>query len=84
MLRTKEKNLMKEREIEYCEDIKILESRAGQGLNKDEIWIDLKKWGNQAQSCLGKGTVWRVDRMCETEAGVSVVSSRNSRKVGWS
>lgn len=37
MLRTKEKNLMKEREIEYCEDIKILESRAGQGLNKDEI-----------------------------------------------
>lgn len=34
MLRTKEKNLMKEREIKYCEGIKIFESRAGQGLNR--------------------------------------------------
>lgn len=34
MLRTKEKNLMKEREIQYCEGTKILESRVGQDLNK--------------------------------------------------
>ena len=34
MLRTKEKNLMKKREIKYCEGIKIFESRAGQGLNR--------------------------------------------------
>lgn len=75
---------MKEREIKYCEGIKILESRAGQGLNKRgdlNRLEEMRKPGTE-MSGGGHGMQSRADRTCETEAGACMVRCRNSRKAG--
>lgn len=75
---------MKEREIKYCEGIKILESRAGQGLNKRGDLNRLEEMRKPGTEMSGEGMVCRAerDRTVETEAGACMVRSRNSRKAG--